>query len=72
MSVNGAYLLWCYDKELEEFQSVCKIGTGFADEDLQTLLAALNEHKLEGGKYSFLSFVRISGFSTDKDNYVSQ
>jgi DNA ligase-1 len=50
--VYGAYLLACYDEETEEFQSVCKIGTGFSDEDLKSLSASLNEHKLEGGKSS--------------------
>jgi DNA ligase 1 len=46
--VYGAYLLACYDEETEEFQSVCKIGTGFSDEDLQSLSAELNKHKIEG------------------------
>lgn len=50
--VYGAYLLACYDEDSEEYQSVCKIGTGFSDEDLQTLSASLNKHKLEGGKAS--------------------
>ncbi|KAL3914950.1 MAG: hypothetical protein SGILL_005872 [Bacillariaceae sp.] len=50
--VYGAYLLACYDEDSEEYQSVCKIGTGFSDEDLQTLSKSLNEHKLEGGKAS--------------------
>ncbi|KAG7348013.1 ATP-dependent DNA ligase [Nitzschia inconspicua] len=50
--VYGAYLLACYDEDSEEYQSVCKIGTGFSDEDLQTLSASLNQHKLEGGKAS--------------------
>ena len=45
--VYGAYLLACYDPETEEFQSVCKIGTGFSDEDLKMLAENLNKHKIE-------------------------
>merc|ERR1711933_460317 len=32
----GAFLLAIYDPEEEEFQTVCKAGTGFSDEDLKT------------------------------------
>ena len=45
--VYGAYLLACYDPDTEEFQSVCKIGTGFSDEDLQTLSETLNKHQVD-------------------------
>lgn len=42
----GGFLLACYDEDNEEFQSVCKIGTGFKDEDLEQHYKFLKEHIL--------------------------
>ncbi|XP_043079688.1 DNA ligase 1 [Puntigrus tetrazona] len=42
----GGFLLACYDEENEEFQTVCKIGTGFKDEDLEQHYNFLKEHIL--------------------------
>ncbi|XP_013923320.1 PREDICTED: DNA ligase 1 [Thamnophis sirtalis] len=39
----GGFLLACYDEENEEFQSICKIGTGFSDEDLEKLHNSLKD-----------------------------
>ena len=42
--VYGAFLLAVFDQSNGEFQSVCKIGTGFSDEDLQQHWAFYKDH----------------------------
>merc|ERR1712088_998873 len=51
----GGFLLACYEPENEEYQSICKIGTGFTDEDLATHAAFFKDKVMEKPKayYSF-------------------
>jgi len=48
--VFGAFLLACYDAEAEEYQTVCKIGTGFSEKDLEEHSARLRAMPLMPGK----------------------
>ena len=32
----GSYLLWVYDPDSDEYQTLCKAGTGYSDADLKT------------------------------------
>ncbi|KAI8646931.1 ATP-dependent DNA ligase [Parasitella parasitica] len=49
-SVYGAFLLACYDTETEEYQTICKIGTGFSDENLQLFYDTLKDHVIDAPK----------------------
>lgn len=46
-NVYGAFLLACYDQDSEEYQTICKIGTGFSDEMLQSHYQELKPLELE-------------------------
>ncbi|KAJ2851323.1 ATP-dependent DNA ligase Cdc17 [Coemansia brasiliensis] len=49
----GAYLLACYDPDREEYQTICKIGTGFSDADLESHKTQLDQNKIEQPKPYF-------------------
>lgn len=50
----GGFLLACYDEENEQFQTVCKLGTGFTDEDLETHTKFLEKHVIDKPKPYYL------------------
>ncbi|XP_064543098.1 DNA ligase 1 [Drosophila montana] len=49
----GGFLLACYDTENEEYQSICKIGTGFTDDDLREHSEFFNKHVIGSAKSYF-------------------
>lgn len=46
-NVYGAFLLACYDPDSENFQTICKIGTGFSDEMLLSFYDQLKPLEIE-------------------------
>ena len=43
----GAFLLACWNEDLECLQTVCKVGTGFSDENLKLFHEALNPLEID-------------------------
>jgi len=60
-AVYGAFLLACYDPDSEEWQTICKIGTGFSDEALQTHHEALKGLELSKARGD----IKIGGAKPD-------
>lgn len=51
----GGFLLGCYNEDEEKFQTVCKLGVGFKDEDLENHTNFLKQHVIEKPK-SYYNF----------------
>lgn len=60
----GAYLLGSYNTETEEYETICKIGTGFSDEMLEQLYKSLSETVIDKPK-SYYSFDKGSNAQPD-------
>ncbi|KAF9085425.1 hypothetical protein BGX23_009674 [Mortierella sp. AD031] len=52
--VYGGYLLACYDPDREVYQSICKIGTGFSEQDLEDHHKDLKEHVIPEPKSYYM------------------
>jgi len=51
--VYGGFLLACYDDDSENFQAMCKIGTGFTDAQLQIFTDQLKKTQIDKPKSYF-------------------
>ncbi|CAK9301127.1 unnamed protein product, partial [Gordionus sp. m RMFG-2023] len=62
----GGLLLACYDDVNEQYQTICKLGTGFKDADLEELHSKLEEHVIKAPKpYYCTGFNEQQGSSPD-------
>ncbi|XP_050355827.1 DNA ligase 1 [Nymphalis io] len=50
----GGFLLACRDAEADHYQSLCKIGTGFSDDDLRTLTETLAQHVIDAPRSYYM------------------
>ncbi|XP_062205751.1 DNA ligase 1-like [Phragmites australis] len=48
--VYGSFLLACYDEQNEEYQTICNIGTGFSEQQLEERSASLRSKVIEKPK----------------------
>ena len=53
VNVFGAYLMACYDPDRDEYQSVCKVGTGFTDENLTRLTEKMTPFAADRRPYNY-------------------
>ncbi|KAL4706161.1 hypothetical protein ACJJTC_013626 [Scirpophaga incertulas] len=49
----GGFLLACFDKQTDEYQTLCKLGTGFSDDELRRATIALKQHIIPQPKHYY-------------------
>eukprot|EP00002_Diphylleia_rotans_P038441 TRINITY_DN8746_c0_g1_i1.p1 TRINITY_DN8746_c0_g1~~TRINITY_DN8746_c0_g1_i1.p1 ORF type:complete len:493 (-),score=108.24 TRINITY_DN8746_c0_g1_i1:159-1637(-) len=62
--VFGAYLLASYDEDTEEYQTICKLGTGFSEAALEQHANFLKEHILASAP-SYYQYPDAPGLTPD-------
>ncbi len=62
----GALLLAVYDKNSDTFQSICKVGTGFSDRDLELIYNELKNYVVEKKYYNVNSNLKMDIWFTPK------
>jgi len=62
----GALLLAAYDKNSDTFQSICKVGTGFTDHDLELIYNELKNYVVEKKYYNVNTNLKMDVWFTPK------
>ena len=62
----GALLLAVYDKNSDTFQSICKVGTGFSDRDLELIYNELKNYVVEEKYYNVNSNLKMDIWFTPR------
>jgi DNA ligase 1 len=62
----GALLLAAYDKKSDTFQSICKVGTGFSDHDLELIYNELKNYVVDKKYYNVNTNLKMDIWFTPK------